>query len=157
MRSCERSDCATPILFRLSYTSGRSSHASQRSQFSWACSSWAVGLFTPGSWRTMRRDCTDTQAAAYRWIQGLDSDMGIFVPRPRPPGTIIPEYVEYFRAMEQYHQGLRQKYEAATRQPWLPIPPDPPEPRKPDERLVSLMIKWRLFIDLARSLAGSAE
>ena len=28
-----------------------------------------------------------------------------------------------------YHAALRRKYERAARYPWLPVPPDPPEPK----------------------------
>jgi hypothetical protein len=34
-----------------------------------------------------------------------------------------------YRALARYHVELRRKYERAARYPWLPVAPDPPEPR----------------------------
>jgi hypothetical protein len=37
------------------------------------------------------------------------------------------EYASVY--MSDYHRGLAEKYERAARYPWLPIAPDPPEPK----------------------------
>jgi hypothetical protein len=33
------------------------------------------------------------------------------------------------RRLLPYHAALRRKYELASRRPWLPVEPDPPEPK----------------------------
>ncbi|MHC5539080.1 hypothetical protein ACYOEI_12750 [Singulisphaera rosea] len=37
--------------------------------------------------------------------------------------------VERHNVLAEYHHVLNLKYEFAFRHPWLPVPPDPPEPR----------------------------
>ena len=40
-----------------------------------------------------------------------------------------PDDVAYFRLRAGYYRALQRKYESAARRPWLPVPPDPPEPK----------------------------
>jgi hypothetical protein len=48
-------------------------------------------------------------------------------------GTLVmtpdgPAYVTT-TASGRWHEAMRQKYDYHGRHPWLPVPPDPPEPR----------------------------
>ena len=36
---------------------------------------------------------------------------------------------ERHRMLAEYHRALNQKYRRAALYPWLPVPPDPPEPK----------------------------
>lgn len=38
--------------------------------------------------------------------------------------------VDAHERLGAYHSKLRAKYERAARYPWLPVPPDPPEPKR---------------------------
>ena len=53
-------------------------------------------------------------------------------------GTLLrtwnQEEIDYFRSMEQYHSAQSNKYRAAARHPWSPVPPDPPEPDRRVEK-----------------------
>jgi len=40
-----------------------------------------------------------------------------------------PREEESRDAKSAYHQMMARKYRTATARPWLPVPPDPPEPR----------------------------
>jgi hypothetical protein len=108
-------------------------------------------VFADRTLRTFRKVCSaarahEAQAASYRWLQGLDSDAGgIFHPRPPDPKIWSRRQLEYFRAMDRYHDGLRRKYDAAARHPWLSVPPDPPKPREPDWRLDFLDDLWKII------------
>jgi hypothetical protein len=37
--------------------------------------------------------------------------------------------ISLYRRKAEFHRELRRKYEAAARHPWLPLSPDPPEPK----------------------------
>jgi hypothetical protein len=36
---------------------------------------------------------------------------------------------ETWRRLAAHCQAMKQKYELAARRPWIPVPPDPPEPK----------------------------
>lgn len=44
-----------------------------------------------------------------------------------PPSDLAPTEIAGFRSRIAYHDQMRQKWEGATRSPWLPVAPDPPE------------------------------
>ena len=83
----------------------------------------------------------EEQATAYRRLQGIDSRGGdVFDPK-----IWSPTRLEYFRAMECYHDDLRRKYDAAAYRPWLGVSPDPPEPTEPDGIPGDLDWLWRIM------------
>ena len=49
-----------------------------------------------------------------------------------PPSAQDPPPIRAWRMSQErriaYHQAMKQKYERASRYPWLPVLPDPPEP-----------------------------
>jgi hypothetical protein len=72
----------------------------------------------------------------YRWLQGLDSDFaGNLSPRLPASELWTPKQLGYLHVMEGYHQHLSQEYYTAAFRPWLPVPPDPAEPAKPEDEL----------------------
>lgn len=53
----------------------------------------------------------------------------IAIPEGFDPMTAkLPVAAEKYRRRFAYYRHLRQKYEAASWHPWLPVEPDPPEP-----------------------------
>jgi hypothetical protein len=47
-----------------------------------------------------------------------------------PPAAQGPvRYLLRSKMLMTYHRALRAKYERAARRPWLPVPPDPPDPK----------------------------
>jgi hypothetical protein len=48
--------------------------------------------------------------------------------RERRSGVSWPEDVERDRERIYFHALMRQKYEAASLRPWIPVPPDPAPP-----------------------------
>jgi len=54
-------------------------------------------------------------------------------PDPNQPWKVLVPFDEKSwidpRRVQQYHAMLAAKYRRAARRPWLPVPPDPPEPK----------------------------
>ncbi len=51
---------------------------------------------------------------------------------PDSDDPLTPEVIrrkEHREAMRRYNYELYQKYTQATKRPWLPVEPDPPEPK----------------------------
>ena len=50
-----------------------------------------------------------------------------------PPSDADPPDIKCWRMSQArriaYHESMRRKYEYAARDPWLPVEPDPPEPK----------------------------
>jgi hypothetical protein len=96
----------------------------------------SVGL-TLGSIAWLGRRSEDFRRTAKRHELAL---RGLYQPAANADGEhlAIPE-VPYGPRYD-YHAALKQKYERAARNPWLPVEPDPPEPRA--ERFNA----WRLWL-----------
>ena len=41
----------------------------------------------------------------------------------------FPAMLDRFTRRNRYHSEMRQKWEASAARPWLPVEPDPPEPK----------------------------
>jgi hypothetical protein len=52
-------------------------------------------------------------------LESLDIEKSLGIERPSP----------FFLALVNYHASLGEKYAKAARYPWLPVAPDPPEPK----------------------------
>jgi hypothetical protein len=63
------------------------------------------------------------ESTAYWENRWTDQRRGLPARYPWPAG---PPFVP---AMGEYHDAMRIKYERAARYPWLPVEPDPPEPK----------------------------
>lgn len=53
-------------------------------------------------------------------------------------GRPIAKVVVPIRAFIAYHLELEEKYDSASRHPWLPVPPDPSPPPKPSKSPMEL-------------------
>jgi hypothetical protein len=53
-------------------------------------------------------------------------------------GMPIAKVVVPIRAFVAYHWELKEKYESASRQPWLPVAPDPVQPPEPSKAQMEL-------------------
>jgi hypothetical protein len=45
------------------------------------------------------------------------------------PRELVREYQAKYGSKIDYHNAMAKKYARAYRQPWLPVEPDPPEPK----------------------------
>src|SRR5690242_11665602 len=55
--------------------------------------------------------------------------------RQRLPRKMEQPFIDYADAYEKYHEQLSRKYSYAWAHPWLPVEPDPPEPKMPQRSL----------------------
>ncbi len=69
------------------------------------------------------RTVVETRRVAFRRSALFHRSSWIFMPNP------APERWPDFPALSEYHRSLAEKYDFAARYPWLPVRPDPPEPK----------------------------
>jgi hypothetical protein len=72
------------------------------------------------------------EASSCRRMLGREKIDALFFKIDSPSLDGPPGLVEYFRSLESYHEGLRQKYRDIARHPWRSVSPDPPEPKMPE-------------------------
>jgi hypothetical protein len=84
-------------------------------------------------------DCFEAENNAQKYIEGTDSLLESIgedgsadrfdVSRLKADRADMARNVIEWKRLVAYHAAMARKYENAARHPWLPVEPDPPEPR----------------------------
>ena len=77
----------------------------------------------------MRRRSRFLTLASFHAAEACDGRIVPLAIRATMSETELTACDERRLAWEEYHAGLAAKYERAARYPWLPVEPDPPEPK----------------------------